>query len=377
MKSANKIMGGKIILLKYSLIVTVGILLICSLVWIITHFFIKSDKETEPSTMLITSGIALVVSAFPGTEELLLGFLGTVIDKKITYGPDYIAIFCGIALIVLGMLYQKNIKDRIFVLNMFGIPVQKEISTEDTIKDLKLADYKVKEIIIEFVDIFKLGIDESKNEIIVQKIKKICTEFVNRSKDFKVACFTGMSPIPYTILAGTYLENGNVKRYFEKRRSDSKYYELSKKKKKYDSLKVTIPNNINNSSTDVVVALSVTKQVQDCDITQFAGKDIIKIGLDVPGDNIIETNIQVNDYAQKTVDEIENLKNKYPHLQRVHFVASIPSCLSIELGKRFALNSNRLAQIISYHYVNTETPKYPFGIVVADGRNNEVGKYVR
>lgn len=364
-------------MLKYSLIVAIGAVLICGLVWIISHFWVKSDKETEPSILMITYGITLVMSAFPGTKEVLLEFLGTVMDKKITYGPDYIAIFCGIVLIVLGILYRKNIKDRIFVLNMFGIPVQKEISTEDTIKDLKLADYKVKEIIIDFVDIFKLGIDESKNEIIVQKIKKICAEFVNRSKEFKAACFTGMSPIPYTILAGTYLENGNVKRYFEKRRSDSKYYELSKKKKKYDSLKVAFPDNVNNSSTDVIVVLSVTKQVQDCDITQFVGKDVIKIGLDVPRDNIIETNIQVNDYAQKIVDEIENLKNKYPYLQRVHFVASIPSCLSIELGKRFALNSNRLAQIISYHYVNTETPKYPFGIVVADGRNNKVGKYVR
>ena len=364
-------------MLKYSLIVTVGVLVICGLVWLIVHFFSKPDKETEPSILMVTSGVALITSAFPGTKEVLLEFIGTVIDKDVTYGPDYIAIFCGIALIVLGMLYRKNIKDRIFVLNMFGIPVQKEISTEDTIKDLKLADYKVKEIIIDFVDIFKLGVDESKNKIIVQKIKKICSEFVNRSKEFKVGCFTGMAPIPYTILAGTYLENGNVKRYFEKRRSDSKYYELSKKKKKYDPLKVNLPNSIDNSSTDVIVALSVTKQVQDCDITQFSGKDIIKIGLDIPADNVIETNRQVNDYAQKTVDEIENLKNIYPKLQRVHFVASIPSCLSIELGKRFALNSNRLAQIISYHYVNTETPKYPFGVVVADGRNNQVGKYVR
>ena len=76
------------------------------------------------------------------------------------------------------------------------------------------------------------------------------------------------------------------------------------------------------------------------------------------------------------LNQIEGLKQKYPSIQKVHFVASIPSCLSIEIGKRFALNTHRLPQIISYHFVNSGTPKYPFGIIVSDGATGK-GKLIK
>lgn len=361
---------------NYIILVAAIIIVVCIVVLVVKKCFIKSNAETDISTTMITSGISLMVAAFPGTKELLLSFVAEMADKDITYETDPAMIICGMILIAFGILYKINIRDRIYILNMFGIPVQKEISDDSNIKDLKLADFKVKEILIDFVDVFNINMTQKTNEIIVKKIEKICTAFINRSNGFK-SCFTGMAPIPYTILAGTYLASGKVRRYFEYRRADSKYYELSKRKKKnYETLNTIYPNQPNIGATEVVVALSVTRKVQEVDLNQFGTMDIIEIGLSMPNDNIIKSLTQLDEYAGELLNQIEGLKQKYPSIQKVHFVASIPSCLSIEIGKRFALNTHRLPQIISYHFVNSGTPKYPFGIIVSDGATGK-GKLIK
>ena len=360
----------------YIILVGIIIIAIVGIVLMIKKCFTKSSSETDISTTMITTGISLIVAAFPGTKEIILSFIAEMADKNVTYETDYAMIICGMVLIAFGFLYKKNIRDRIYILNMFGIPVQKEISDESNVKELNLADFKVKEIIIDIVDVFNVKMTAKINEIIVKKIEKVCTAFVNRSNGFK-SCFTGMAPIPYTILAGTYLASGKVRRYFEYRRADSKYYELSKRKKKdYQKLNTSYPNQLNVASTEVVVALSVTRKVQKVDLNQFGAMDVVEIGLPIPDDNIIKSLVQLDEYAGEVLNQIEGLKQKYPSIQKVHLVASIPSCLSIEIGKRFALNTHRLPQIISYHFVNTETPKYPFGVIVSDGAAGK-GSFVK
>lgn len=361
---------------NYVVLIAVIIVIVCIVVLIIKKGFTKSNSETDISTTMITAGISLIITAFPGTKEMLLSFIAGMANKEVTYETDSIMIICGIALIVFGFLYKKNIRDRVYILNMFGIPVQKEISDDSNVKELKLADFKVKEIIIDFVDVFSVRMTAEINRIIVKKIEKVCTGFVNRSNGFK-SCFTGMAPIPYTILAGTYLASGKVRRYFEYRRSDSKYYELSKRKKEdYEKLKTVYLKQPNAAATEVVVALSVTRRIQKVDLNQFGIMDVVDIGLPTPDDNVIKSLVQLDEYAGEVLNQIEGLKQEYPSLQKVHFVASIPSCLSIEIGKRFALNTHRLPQIISYHFVNTEIPKYPFGIIVSDGVEGK-GKLIK
>lgn len=363
---------------QYNWIILGLIVLICLAVWLIRKLFIKSNPETDLPATLTTSGVTLVLSAFQGTKESIMSFIGIMFEKEVSFGTDYGALICGFALIITGGIYRHNIKDRIHVLNMYGIPVQKEISDEQNIKDLKLADFKVKELIIDFVDIFKTDMDEHTNYLIVERIKKICTAFINRSKGFN-SCFTGMAPIPYTILAGYYLSSGKVRRYFEYKRSSSGYYELSKGKRfdKYQELNITFANEIKSDALDVVVALSITRKIQSNDLKQFPEKDIIVIELPNPKDNVIDSNKQLDEYVNTVVNQIENLKQLCSALQTVHFVASIPSCVSVELGKKFALNANRLPRIISYHFVNTAIPKYPFGIIVTDGDASNIGKLVK
>lgn len=364
-------------MIKYYILVFVAVAVICGIVWIVRRCIMKANSATDLSANMITMGITLVGSAFPGTKETILAFIGSALQMETSLETDYVAIACGLLLIIIGIYYRRNIKDRIFILNMFGVFAQHEISDAQNIKDLKLADFKVKEVLLDFVDVFDVKMTNKINSIIVHKIESVCKAFVNRSKDFK-ACFTGMAPIPYTILAGTYLASGNIRRYFEYKRSSSKYYELSKNsRKRYDVLNIQYPPAPDSNATDVVVALSITRKIEQGDLIQFGGKDIIEIGLPSPEDNIITSMKQLDEYAGSVLKEIEDLKQKYPNLQTVHFVASIPSCVSIELGKLFAHNANRLPKIISYHYVNNEMPKYPFGIVITDKGTSDQGKLIK
>ena len=367
---------------KYSLninsIIFLIIILIAGglLIGFIVSKYVRRNLETKISTKMISSGLMLILGAFP---RIQIQIIGLVSDFREILETNYTMIACGIVLIFAGLYYEFNIREKIYILNMLGIPVQREISDEKNIHALKLADYKVKEYVIDMFGIYDNEMDEKRNKIIVQKIKKCTETFCNRSKEFR-AGFTGMAPIPYTIYAGLYLANGDVRRYFEYKRQESKYYELRKKKKRRDrisDIEILKKENPDKQTKEIVLALSVTRNIQNSDLIQFEQMDTIHIYTKETKDNLITSLEQLDKYAVFINQEIEALKQIYPNLNVVHLVAAIPSCLSLELGKLFALNSHRLPRVISYHYVSTGNVKYPFGIVVSDGEERYRGKLIK
>lgn len=171
--------------MKYYIVLITTIIILCIIALVIKKCLKKSNTETDISTMMITTGISLIVAAFPGTKEAVISFVAEMVGKEVTYKTDPVMIICGIVLIIFGFLYKKNIRDRIYILNMLGIPVQKEITDDSNVKELKLADFKVREVLIDFVDVFDVNMTQKANGIIVKKIQKVCTAFVNRSNGFK------------------------------------------------------------------------------------------------------------------------------------------------------------------------------------------------
>lgn len=359
----------------YWIAVLISIVVICNIVLTIKRILCK-ESTTEVSGLIITTGTAMAISAIPCPKDIILAIIASFLDIHINVGTDYVVMFCGLALIVLGIYYRRSIKDKIFVLNMLGIHTQIEISEESHLKELHLPDFKVKENIIDFVDLFQDGkMSSKKNDIIVKKINKKCNEFLNRSHDTR-ACFTSMSPIPYTILAGNYLSNCGIKRYFEYVSIKQTFIELShkKNKKRFPELKIRYPESIRADSTELVLALSISRPVQDLDLNQF-NTDVVHIGLDNPQDNVIIMMEQLTQYCDLVIKEIENLRASYTSLDTIHLVASIPSCVSEKLGELFRLRGNRLFKIIAYHFVNTNQPKYPFGITVCSPNESGYGKF--
>jgi len=339
----------------------------------------KTSKDVSISNAIIVTGLGMFSTSIPKTfTDFVLLLLGKSVQNGIN---PYVKMICGFILLIFGMYYRKNLKEKTYVLNMHGL-ISRDISDESAIKELKLADYKVKEQIIDFIPYFNKGrIDAQMNDFICSHVEKDVNKFTSKITD-NVGCFTGMAPIPYTIYAGTFMEDANIKRYFEYdgRPGKKVYYELKnatkkQKKKGWGKLKTYFPNEINAQSSEIVLAISISHMISDDNLCQFDGKDIVRLQLDNTDDNVIRFKEQLDEYSYKICQFInKELDKKYPKLQKIHLVASIPSCVSIEIGKSFGLKQNRNINIVSYHYVRGSSPQYKFGIYI-NGENAK-GKYV-
>lgn len=339
---------------------------------------IKGNKETSIPNAIIGAGLGLFA---PSTYEIVINAVIVLSDKEIPDGVNpYVNLISGFVLIGVGIYYRKNLKEKIHVLNMHGL-TPRDISDASAIKELKLADYKVKEQVIDFIPFFDGGrIDCKINGFICKQIENDVLKFTAKISD-NIGCFTGMAPIPYTIYAGTFMENANIKRYFEYdgRSGQKKYYELKKatrkqKKSGWPRLEKVFHNSIERDSTEIVLAISISHNITDENLVQFAGKDIVRLEIQGATDNVIQSKEQLEEYSRVIYDCINtDIDNRYPGLQKIHLVASIPSCISIEIGKNIGLRVNRNVNIIVYHFMRTSTPLYKFGVCV---NGNNKGQYI-
>lgn len=351
-------------------VILVIIIAICFAVLLIKKCLVK-DTSTDVATVMITAGVGLIVNAFSRSKEVVVAIIASFANIKVSIETEPLAVVAGFLLIASGIIYKRTIKDRTYILNMYGMYSQLDISDIQHVEELNLTDFKVKESIIDIVDIFRHGaMSKEKHEIIRNKISKRCNAFKSRSADFK-ACFTGMAPIPYTMYAGNCLSAGSIRRFFEYKRAESKYIELKKKSSYYPKLRIK-KCEPNNDSEDVLVTISVTAPVLDADVIQFKDYDRMDIKLENPANNIITSISQLNNYVTTIVDEIEKLKADYPKLRTVHIAASIPSCLAEQLGEKFMLNSNRLPKMVAYHYDTKQNPRYQFGVVVSGSESGNL-----
>lgn len=350
----------------------------------ITIFFVAEyigkiiNPDSSMSVGIIAAGLELVLGSFPSILDEIVGLLSfTLTGKPLDNDVNKWSLIAGIVLIIVGIYIWQYVRDRFYVLNLFGLYSRREISEKKNIKDLKLNDFKIRERIIDFVNVFKMGVDEQKNKIIINKISDECNKFKERSKEFDIG-FTGTAPIPYTILAGTYLVDCDIKKYFEWNREQECFKSLlNTKKKKYDSLIIKEPDNKNSDLKSVIVAISTTKRVQMEQLRDFENQDVIEIYLENCRDNNIRYVSQLYEYRKTVLDELEKIGTDYPKLEQINLVASIPSCLSVEIGRMVAQNNNRVKKIVSYHFESQSEKLYPFGIVITESRGQyEKGAFV-
>ena len=135
---------------------------------------------------IIAAGMELIVGAFPALIDNVLGLLSfQITGKQASDDVNVWSLVTGFVLLVVGILVLLFIRDRFYVLNMFGLYSQREIGDKQNVKQLKLNDYKIRERFIDFVNVFNMGIDEKTNSIIVNKIEEECTKFKDRSASSK------------------------------------------------------------------------------------------------------------------------------------------------------------------------------------------------
>ena len=70
-----------------------------------------------------------------------------------------------------------------------------------------------------------------------------------------------------------------------------------------------------------MLAISVSHMVQDADLVSFNGKDIIRLQVDLPADNIIRYTEQLLEYKQVINEYLDaKIKQRYKKLKRVKIV---------------------------------------------------------
>ena len=365
--------------MSYELIVGFAVAIFVSTCVLIMK--LTRQKSDSIPLIIITTGCAVIIAALPKPLLIALDTLRIMlgITPPSSQSPTYtiFSFVTGIILILIGLHTRNQTKNRIHILNMLGFN-KHEICDPKNTKALGFAEHKIREYYIDFMHHFNDGnLNASTSKYIVATIKEEVLRFNHRSIEF-TRYFTGTAPIPYTILAGTFLDTGSNMGYLECNRfKGNVFYALSKKgksKKKRICQTMEIADPVGDKlSTDVVVAVSVTFRVQEADLERFTrkGYPIINFSVENPAHNIINDIQQLNEYIEVIVRGLENLRTTFPSLQTIHLACAIPSCISIELGRRISASRNMMPRIISYHFKTSE--KYTFGIVMTgDGK----GKFI-
>ena len=336
--------------------------------------FSNQNKEQGISSLLITTALSLIVGSFGSFWDKFIQFLSILKNSetakesiaiiKETSEPNIPQLITGAILLIAGIYFWKYIKNKIYILNINGY-YDKRI--EGNNRDLGLGKFEFKEREIDFIQTYKKGINPTTTKDIANMLKEKVTSFKDESKEFKRG-YTGIAPIPFVALAGTYLQREKIDHYFEFDKIDTeKYYEL-KEGNGYSALEVkTDLNHLNPNVTEVVLSISVTKEIKDVQLTQFEGIDIVKLAVDTPEDNKIRYTNQLKDYVKTIMDTIEEIG-----ATKVHLVCSSQSCLALEIGKR--IENYRMAQVICYFFDMHNQKKYPWGIVL---NGDEKGKYIQ
>ena len=358
--------------MTYNIAIAIVLIAIAAVVYFINLF--RGKEEDSVSNTLAFTGIGLIASGIPTISDAAIDAIFQLLKFQTpeNEGGYLLRVIVGFILIALGLILKFNLKKRVYVLNMYGIAAQKDIDDPKALSDLKLAEHKVKEQIIDFVQLFDGGIaiNQRTNQAICKQIENATVKFSAKATEQKKTYFTGMAPIPYTVYAGTFLETAKISHYFEyNAHNGGHYYALQKASKKeikkgWDKLNITSPQNIDANASEIVLAISISHKVRDADLSQFS-TDITHLALNTPKDNVIKYLQQLQEYKNIIDDVIQNqLTNEYPKLKVIHIAASIPSCMSLEFGKIIGMRTNRMVDIVVHHYIGSNTPCYTFGFYV-------------
>ncbi len=308
------------------------------LIGFILFIIFGTKKEKSISGTLITAGLGLITKSFDGTNNIWYW-------QTIT---GFILLIVGIYLFV----YDKN---KLYILNINGYYDRR---IETNFKDLRLDSFGFKEIIMDFVRLFK---EDSLKKIILDELTEKIKRFINETKQFKRA-YTGIAPIPFIIYSGKVMAREHLDEYFEWDKKSKKYYKLKRKYpwNKYPKLINDYTNNIN--SEEIVIAISITQEIKNCDLNQFENIPVINFKVKENQDNVIIYKKQLFEYTNEIINLIEKVNN----IKKIHLVCACQSCLALELGQR--IDDTRMSEIVSYHYSANNDKKYPWGIIL-NGNN--------
>lgn len=361
----------------HSFLILLAVLLLI-LVFIIDKIAHRKDVWSDT---IFALGVAYISRPIIDVQAILFSWIQKQLKLPLTESilSDSVCILIGVFLLLVSFYLKKKdsqTNNKLPVLNMLGMQYQAYVSQRGC--ENKLPKNEFDEKVIDFRILFdKTGqISEGDNKKICEMIKNECSSFVSFTSNSECAYFTGMSPIPYEVYAGTFLNGSNVNEYLEfDSKNSKKFYKLEKTSATQKELISPNPFHINETeniieSTELNLSIEVTSKISSGDLDQFQSLSSLKIGLQQNKDNLIREIEQLNSLKNRISRLMEEYGKK--GINRIHITAAIPSCLAVEIGKEIVQLGNRLPEVIVYHYVRTSEKKYPFGLIVNGSRKGEL-----
>lgn len=366
--------------IKIVIIILLSVIIITALIVIFMQ--IKNNKKQESyATMIFGVGLSVTLTASSNWLDKLLIGVGVITkyDNAIKLGGDFnwAYFILGCVLMIISIFIYLYSKKKFYVININAYTSRR---LENEISKLKSNNSDFREREIDFIKIyqriFSKKLDKTSFECIKAEIDEKVTAFKNETKFIKRG-YTGIAPIPFIMYAGTLLNRVDVNEYYEfDKKVTNKYYLLSNnKKEKYPELKVkTNLSQLDETKSEVLIAISITQKIEDNVLGQFIPNcNLVRIEVDNPEDNTMKNKNQLIKYVDVVIEAIEEIKKIIPNL-KVNLVYSGQSCLALELGKAF-FDETRMPEVTNYHYdFQNQMVKYPWGITI-NGSNR--GKLIK
>ncbi|WP_052013252.1 SAVED domain-containing protein [Halalkalibacter akibai] len=339
-------------------------------------------KEQGYAAVLFTTGIVLITNAFgtffDNVMQILTMLQSNSVEDSLRIQEsfsdvNYTSLFIGVVLLLTGWLFSRYIQNKMFILNINGYYDRR---IEGHHNELSLSTFEFKEREVDFVRLFKINkmtptLAATIGGLIEEKVKS----YKEESRHFQRG-YTGIAPIPFIALAGTQLKREKFDKYYEFDKIESQsYYSLKTDKvnrilgKPADFPELTLKTDISKldiKKKEAVIAISVTQNILDADLKQFAQAEIVNLSLDGPCDNAIRFERQLISYRNQIVDTIYAIKEQMQGLELIHIVYSGQSCLALEIGK--SMEDYRMPAVVMYQYSSQDVKKYPWGIKI-NGQN--------
>lgn len=339
------------------------------------HKSIKNNESygSSISQILINTGIITMGSAYIGGFDRLLLLVSIILERKDleTVASFNLTVFIsGLAMIALGVIAGYVDKNYICVLNINAY-------SKTTIgkEKINIGFRNIKEEEVDIINTyrkrFKPNYNEQYMKDILEDIENHMSKFKYESKGKKTG-YTGIAPIPIVMYAGSCIDRMRIDEFIEFDNKNTKeYYKLSNEKKTYPKMNIlTDFNSLNKQNTEVILIVSVTREIKDSQLIQFGDIDKVHLSIKKTGDNSIKSKKQLKEYTRLITDTAEELGRIMPNLKTIHLVCSVQSCLALELGRMYP-EGTRNSEIICYQFECREEIKYPWGIVI-NGDNRGV-----
>lgn len=330
-----------------------------------------TSHKSSISTSCIAAGLTLILSTIPNTMDKLIdvGVALLGIPTPTSLNP-YLSIFMGVVLVIFGTLLQFLCRSNIIFCNFSSVDKSRRCNLSKLHFLYQKCATQVCEHPLYFCDFLKPNKKPGNAEH--KALQQYISSYMKHVEEYPNARIglTGMGPIPYTCLAGTYMGTRTIQDYIEYDASKQSYFRLKHRSwRKYPKLAIQQCQD-NAQANDIVVAISCTHQIDAIALTQF-NMPIVHIQLPHPQDNIIKSTKQLQSYVTTIISELEELSN---HTKRIYIAAAIPSCFAFELGRQLAKMNERLVEIVVYNYSKTNTPAYNYGIYMTGKHKGEIFK---